>query len=195
MQLSQIAFSQLFLSAGATLVVWIVFKAAARIIRILKSPLRDMGGPDNPHWFYGNYREIMRTVSRLYHLLHNRSSHVEWRHPNSNRSRITVCLSNGCKNMDLRWSFMVWSAYVAVSSSALFPWKSMNVLRNPICARWILELSTMSSPIHTIITGRRWLDLVLRLYLARVVTPCLSYKLIAHHSVSYRPSSSRGWST
>lgn len=77
MQLSQIAFSQLFLSAGATLVVWIVFKAAARIIRILKSPLRDMGGPDNPHWFYGNYREIMRTVSRLYRLLHNRSSHVE----------------------------------------------------------------------------------------------------------------------
>ncbi|KIM82588.1 hypothetical protein PILCRDRAFT_467407 [Piloderma croceum F 1598] len=60
MQLSQLA-SHLFLSAGATLVIWIVFKAAARIIRSFKSPLRNIRGPNSSHWFYGNYMEITRT--------------------------------------------------------------------------------------------------------------------------------------
>jgi len=62
------AFSQLILAAGATLVIWIVFKVAARIIRSLKSPLRNIRGPDSSHWFYGNYGEVMGSVSHLSHL-------------------------------------------------------------------------------------------------------------------------------
>ena len=56
------AFSQLLISAGATLVIWTLFKAASRIIRRFKSPLRNIGGPDSSHWFYGNYGDLLRTV-------------------------------------------------------------------------------------------------------------------------------------
>jgi hypothetical protein len=60
--------SQLLLSAGVTLVLWALFKAASRIIRSFNSPLRSIGGPKSSHWFYGNYGDLMRSVSRCYHL-------------------------------------------------------------------------------------------------------------------------------
>jgi len=52
-------FSQLVLSAGVALVLWVFFKAW-NIYRF-KSHLHSIEGPKSSHWFYGNHIDLIRT--------------------------------------------------------------------------------------------------------------------------------------
>lgn len=56
------AFSQLLLSAGVTLVLWALFKVGARTIRAFRSPFLNIPGPGSSNLFYGNLGDFIRTV-------------------------------------------------------------------------------------------------------------------------------------
>jgi hypothetical protein len=69
------AFAQLLLSAGATLLLWALFKAVARINHRFKSPLHNMKGPKESHWFYGNVRDIWGTVGHFCYVVWPQVTH------------------------------------------------------------------------------------------------------------------------
>ena len=54
--------SHLLLSAGATILVFGLWKIIEFLYALYKSPLRSMPGPSSSHIFYGNFAEIMKAV-------------------------------------------------------------------------------------------------------------------------------------
>ena len=47
-----------FLSAAASLIAFALWKMFLHVRRLYKSPLRNLPGPPNEHWFYGNLKVI-----------------------------------------------------------------------------------------------------------------------------------------